>query len=262
MLHAVATPYRERSHFDGQDVLENGGTTAPAASDGGWLNRALGGARAEATRAIAIALARQRAARAARRRAVTIVGAVAAARCRPTTRSRAIMRSLRATTPLLSSRLRDALATRTMAGDAGGGGGRPASAARVARRRAARRRSSARPRGSSRRPTARGSRCSTSTAGTRTRTKARAQGQLARGCAGSTPALQTLKTRARRRCGGDTTVLVVTEFGRTVAVNGTRGTDHGTGGVAFLAGGAVNGRPRRRRLAGARRARSLSGARP
>jgi uncharacterized protein (DUF1501 family) len=39
----------------------------------------------------------------------------------------------------------------------------------------------------------------------------------------------------------DTTVLIVTEFGRTVAVNGTRGTDHGTAGVAFLAGGAVNG---------------------
>ncbi len=38
-----------------------------------------------------------------------------------------------------------------------------------------------------------------------------------------------------------TTVLVVTEFGRTVAVNGTRGTDHGTAGVALLAGGSVNG---------------------
>jgi uncharacterized protein (DUF1501 family) len=38
-----------------------------------------------------------------------------------------------------------------------------------------------------------------------------------------------------------TTVLVVTEFGRTVAVNGTRGTDHGTAGCAFVAGGAVAG---------------------
>jgi uncharacterized protein (DUF1501 family) len=38
-----------------------------------------------------------------------------------------------------------------------------------------------------------------------------------------------------------TVVLVMTEFGRTVAVNGTRGTDHGTGGVAFIAGGAVAG---------------------
>jgi len=38
-----------------------------------------------------------------------------------------------------------------------------------------------------------------------------------------------------------TAVLVVTEFGRTVRVNGTRGTDHGTGGVAFIVGGAVAG---------------------
>lgn len=38
-----------------------------------------------------------------------------------------------------------------------------------------------------------------------------------------------------------TTLLVVTEFGRTAAVNGTGGTDHGTGGVALLAGGTVRG---------------------
>jgi uncharacterized protein (DUF1501 family) len=38
-----------------------------------------------------------------------------------------------------------------------------------------------------------------------------------------------------------TTVLVATEFGRTAAVNGTGGTDHGTGSVAMLMGGSVNG---------------------
>lgn len=38
-----------------------------------------------------------------------------------------------------------------------------------------------------------------------------------------------------------TVVLVVTEFGRTVAVNGTAGTDHGTGGLALVAGGGVRG---------------------
>ena len=41
VVHACATPYRERSHFDGQDVLESG-MTKPNASDSGWLNRALG----------------------------------------------------------------------------------------------------------------------------------------------------------------------------------------------------------------------------
>ena len=38
-----------------------------------------------------------------------------------------------------------------------------------------------------------------------------------------------------------TAVLVMTEFGRTVHVNGTGGTDHGTGTVAFVLGGAVHG---------------------
>ena len=38
-----------------------------------------------------------------------------------------------------------------------------------------------------------------------------------------------------------TTVVAITEFGRTARINGTVGTDHGTGTVAFLAGGAVKG---------------------
>jgi uncharacterized protein (DUF1501 family) len=38
-----------------------------------------------------------------------------------------------------------------------------------------------------------------------------------------------------------TVVAVVTEFGRTAAINGTGGTDHGTGGMALLCGGAVRG---------------------
>src|SRR5438128_9692649 len=40
VVHAVATPYRERSHFDGQDVLESG-VAKPGAADTGWLNRTL-----------------------------------------------------------------------------------------------------------------------------------------------------------------------------------------------------------------------------
>jgi len=39
-IHAVASPYRNRSHFDGQDVLENG-TTTPLETSVGWLNRTL-----------------------------------------------------------------------------------------------------------------------------------------------------------------------------------------------------------------------------
>jgi len=39
----------------------------------------------------------------------------------------------------------------------------------------------------------------------------------------------------------ETVVAVITEFGRTARINGTDGTDHGTGTVAFLAGGALKG---------------------
>ncbi len=42
IVHASATPYRERSHFDGQDLLESG-LAKVGASDSGWLNRALAG---------------------------------------------------------------------------------------------------------------------------------------------------------------------------------------------------------------------------
>ena len=38
-----------------------------------------------------------------------------------------------------------------------------------------------------------------------------------------------------------TAILCMTEFGRTAFENGTRGTDHGTGGAMFFAGGAVRG---------------------
>jgi uncharacterized protein (DUF1501 family) len=42
VVHACATPYRDRSHFDGQDLLESG-LPKPGASESGWLNRAFAG---------------------------------------------------------------------------------------------------------------------------------------------------------------------------------------------------------------------------
>src|SRR6266550_2565532 len=47
IVHAAATPYRERSHFDGQDVLESG-LPKPGAVTTGWLNRALAALEPEA----------------------------------------------------------------------------------------------------------------------------------------------------------------------------------------------------------------------
>ena len=55
VLHALASPYRERSHFDAQDVLENG-SPRPHALQTGWLNRALGSAPRPAAREAGVAL--------------------------------------------------------------------------------------------------------------------------------------------------------------------------------------------------------------
>jgi uncharacterized protein (DUF1501 family) len=67
-----------------------------------------------------------------------------------------------------------------------------------------------------------------------------AQGQLALRLRALDAGLESLK-ESLGPVWSKTVVLVATEFGRTAAINGTRGTDHGTGAAAFLLGGAVAG---------------------
>jgi uncharacterized protein (DUF1501 family) len=67
-----------------------------------------------------------------------------------------------------------------------------------------------------------------------------AEGQLAGRLAALDAGLRTLKEELGP-IWADTAVLLATEFGRTAATNGTRGTDHGTATAAFLLGGAVQG---------------------
>jgi uncharacterized protein (DUF1501 family) len=67
-----------------------------------------------------------------------------------------------------------------------------------------------------------------------------AQGQLALRLRGLDVALEALRD-SLGAVWRHTVVMVATEFGRTAAINGTRGTDHGTGAAAFLLGGAVAG---------------------
>jgi uncharacterized protein (DUF1501 family) len=66
------------------------------------------------------------------------------------------------------------------------------------------------------------------------------QGQLRTRLAVLDETLRTLKQNMGEAW-SRTAVLLATEFGRTAAANGTRGTDHGTGTAAFLLGGAVAG---------------------
>ena len=51
----------------------------------------------------------------------------------------------------------------------------------------------------------------------------------------------TLQTELGAAVWQKTAIVAMTEFGRTVRVNGTGGTDHGTGGAMVLAGGAIRG---------------------
>jgi uncharacterized protein (DUF1501 family) len=67
-----------------------------------------------------------------------------------------------------------------------------------------------------------------------------AQGQLANRLEALDNAIKALRV-GLGTVWANTTVVIATEFGRTVRVNGTGGTDHGTGGVSFLLGGAVKG---------------------
>ena len=53
-VHAVASPYRDRSHFDGQNVLETGGAQPYAVRDG-WMNRLVAMMPRSGEEAIAIA---------------------------------------------------------------------------------------------------------------------------------------------------------------------------------------------------------------
>jgi uncharacterized protein (DUF1501 family) len=234
VLHAVATPYRERSHFDAQDVLESG-FTLPHASRSGWLNRSLGGLPGATT-------ARQHHAGVALGAGIPLVmrGAHDVASWSPSrlpgleedTLQR--LSDLYAGDGLLSRRLADALAANEIAGDmqAGGAGGRGAAAQVVQTATTAA--------GFLKREE--GPRVAVfETTGWDTHANQGAdKGALALRLATLDGGLRALRNELGP-VWERTVVLVATEFGRTVALNGTRGTDHGTGAAAFLLGGAVRG---------------------
>jgi uncharacterized protein (DUF1501 family) len=231
VLHATATPYRERSHFDAQKVLEAGGV-APGTSAGGWLNRALAVLDASGDAPPAIALADS----------VPLVlrGELAVTSWAPSrlpesdddTLAR-VRRLYEAADPALAETLNNALAAREIAGDTGDAamGGRGAQAVAPLASAAARFLAS---------PS--GPRVAVLDVGgwDTHANQGAAQGALALRLRGLDTGLELLKTELGEHW-QSTSVLVVTEFGRTVAANGTRGTDHGTAGCAFLVGGAVAG---------------------
>jgi uncharacterized protein (DUF1501 family) len=246
IVHATATPYRERSHFDGQDVLESG-IARPGAVDTGWLNRAL----------VSLASDGRVDPRGAR---VLGVGSVTplVVRGRAPVLSWVPQRLLPAsgdtqarlldlyqhTDPKLAvaleARMRLAALGPATESDTPMADGAPLAAPGIAGVRA----------------------YFAEAAGTAARFLAKpdgprvgalgfvgwdthinegaASGQLANLLGALDGAFAAIETNM-----GDgwrqTVVAVITEFGRTARINGTNGTDHGTGTVAFLAGGALRG---------------------
>jgi uncharacterized protein (DUF1501 family) len=218
VIHAVASPYRERSHFDGQNVLETGGLTPYQVKDG-WMNRLVGLLPPARDEAIAFAPTVPLALRGPNEVASYAASAL------PQAPDDLLMRvgQLYAADPQLGPLWDSAMATRGMAGDSGPRQD-PASLGKLAAT------FLARPDGP------RIAMIETSGWDTHTAQVGRLNAQL-RGLDATIAALRD----GLGPVWNDTVVLVATEFGRTAAVNGTGGTDHGSASAALLLGGAVKG---------------------
>ncbi len=218
-VHAVASPYRDRSHFDGQNVLETGGTSAYQLRDG-WLNRLLTLLPAD-DKAIALAATVPMALR----------GPVEVASYAPSSLPDASddllarVSQMYAGDKQLHGLWEEATQTRMLTGElAADNGKKAASTGDLAAKML------------SAGDGARIAMIETGGWDTHTGQRGRLNAQL-NGLDQMVGALQ----KGLGPLWNDTIVLVATEFGRTVRVNGTQGTDHGTGSVAMLIGGAVNG---------------------
>jgi uncharacterized protein (DUF1501 family) len=218
-VHAVASPYRDRSHFDGQNVLETGGTSAYALKDG-WMNRLLTLLPAE-DKAIALAATIPMALRGQKEVASYAPSSLPDASDDLLARVSAMYGA----DPQLHALWEQATATRMLTGDLAADNGRNAAATGAL---------AAKLLGAE--GGARIAMIETGGWDTHAGQRARLAGQL-KGLDAMVAALQ----QGLGPLWSNTLVVVATEFGRTVKVNGTQGTDHGTGSLAMLLGGAVNG---------------------
>ncbi len=233
VVHAVASPYRDRSHFDGQDVLENGAKAVGLLRDG-WLNRAIGPLGGSLGTETAIAMAQNT--------PLVLRGANSVTSWAPSQLPDADdstirrLQDLYADDEFFATRLTQALKSQDIASDQGGmqdmrKRGNDAQQLLTMMQAAAKFLTADN-----------GPRIAVvESSGWDTHANQGAEnGTLANRLEGLDTALQALRDGMESNW-SHTAVAVVTEFGRTVQVNGTRGTDHGTASAAILLGGAING---------------------
>jgi len=217
-VHAVASPYRDRSHFDGQNVLETGGTQPYQVKDG-WLNRLVSMMPRAADEAVALAPTVPMALRGPAR----ITSYAPSPLPAPSDDLLLRVGQLYAADPQLHPLWSSALEAKGLA-EGSAAKQDPASLGKLA---------------ASFLTKPNGPRIAMLETGGWD-THSGQDGRLAAQLKG----LDALLAAMRDGLGPvwmHTTVLVATEFGRTAAANGTGGTDHGTGSAAILVGGAVRG---------------------
>lgn len=219
-VHAVASPYRDRSHFDGQNVLESGGSAAYRVKDG-WINRLLGLLPADEAKALAVSSTVPMALRGPHEVSSYAPSALPSASDDLLGRVGKLYEGDQQLHALWNA----AMETRMTAGDLAAGAGQngAATGALAAKLLAGEN-------------GARVAMVETGGWDTHSGQRGRLNAQL-RG-------LDQMVAALKSGLGADwanTLVVIATEFGRTVAPNGTGGTDHGTASAAMLLGGAVAG---------------------
>lgn len=226
VFHALASPYRERSHFDGQNVLETGSDT-PDQGLSGWLNRAVPYlAKDDHTSVMGIGQTVPK----------VLDGTYETSSWAPAVLPEPTDNTIRALLQLymgdsfLGERFSQGLAAKELAEEMSGDRQRRQNFSVLAG-------AAGKFLSSDNGPAV----AVLEISGWDTHAnQGAAQGQLANKLSELDSGMSSLKTTLGSRW-SNTIILAVTEFGRTAAVNGTGGTDHGTAGVAFLLGGAVNG---------------------
>jgi uncharacterized protein (DUF1501 family) len=242
IVHATATAYRERSHFDGQDVLESG-FAKPGATDSGWLNRAL----AATEPAARVATPVRQGFAVGPVTPLVVRGSAPILSWTPQRLAPAsddtvgrLLGLYQHTDPMLARVLQERMGLTAIA-RAGGMDTKPAQLPGGADRVRAYFAESA---GAAAKFMARpdGPRVGAlAFDGWDTHVDEGAdKGQLAALLGALDSAIGAVETNMGAAW-RETVVTVITEFGRTAKINGTNGTDHGTGTIALLAGGALKG---------------------